>query len=222
MREHDKALLLNLYLFEQLSGPKKEEALASLPIGIADFPSGSIILSKEKFTSALNLVLSGTVCVYRASEGKDVLLNTLKAGDTFGAAAMFGASDTYPTTVKAKGPVRVATIAEQDLENLFLQYPDTSISHIRFLSDRVRFLNEKIHSLTGRSVESKLSNFILEADGKDALHHLNMSRLASSLDIGRASLYRLIQKFCEQNLITFEDGTITIINLKQLERLAKS
>ena len=29
MREHDKALLLNLYLFEQLSGPKKEEALAA-------------------------------------------------------------------------------------------------------------------------------------------------------------------------------------------------
>lgn len=221
MKQQDREYLRSLYLFEHLTPEETEDALDSLSACTHDYPTGSIIFSPEHFSPRLILVLSGKVSVVRGCEGKEVLLNTLSAGDLFGAAAMFGVCEHYPTTVRARGQVRVALIDEVALEALFARFPKTAISHIRFLSDRIRFLNDKIHSLTGRSVESKLSKFILEAYGKDALHGLNMSRLASSLDIGRASLYRLLQKLSDEGIITFEGGTITVMNLKQLERLAK-
>ncbi len=222
MRQQDLETVRGLYLFDGLDENHIAEAISLLSLKVEEYASGTYLLSPEEFSPRLLIVLSGTVHVLRGTEGKEVLLNTLRTGDIFGAASMFGKCDTYPTFIKSKGNVRVAFTQEGALQELFSRFPHTAISHIRFLSDKIRFLNEKLSSLTGRNVESKLSNYILEAYGKDALHHINMSRLASSLDMGRASLYRLIQKLCDQNIISFEGGTITVLQLEQLERLAKS
>jgi CRP-like cAMP-binding protein len=222
MKHQDLNIIRNIYLFDGLSDNDKESAIALLNLQIAEHSSGDILVSPDDFCPRLLVVLSGTLFVLRGAEGKEVLLNTLKVGDTFGAASMFGKCDAYPTFVKTKGDVRIAYTEESSLIALFSRFPTTAISHIRYLSDRIRFLNEKISKLTGRNAESKLSNYILDAYGKGTLHHINMSRLASSLDMGRASLYRLIQKLCDQGVISFEGGTITILQYEQLERLAKS
>lgn len=222
MKQQDLENLQNIYLLRGLSEVEQREAILLLDPHIMEYTKGDILVSPDEFCPRLLVVLSGVLHVMRRADGKEILLNTLKTGDTFGAASMFGKCDTYPTFVKSKGNVRVAYMEEKALESLFSRFPATALAHIRYLSDRIRFLNRKISSLTGRNVESKLSNYILEAYGKDTLHHINMSRLASSLDIGRASLYRLIQKLCDQNIISFEGGTITVLQYEQLERLAKS
>ena len=222
MKQQDIETIRRIYLFDGLTDQEIDDAIALLSPDVMEYPTGSILLSPEQFSPRLLVVLSGTLHVLHKCEGKEVLLNTLSTGDLFGAASMFGTCNEYPTYVKSKGTVRVAFIEQITLECLFTKFPTTAISHIRFLSDKIRFLNDKLSNLTGRNAESKLSNYILDAYGKHALHHINMSRLASSLDIGRASLYRLIQKLCDKNIISFEDGTITVLQLDQLERLAKS
>jgi CRP-like cAMP-binding protein len=213
---------LNCYLFDGLTGEEKNEAYSLLHVHVEEYRNGEVLFSPSIFTPTLVYVLSGSATVKQECEGRQVLLNILKEGDTFGAASLFSDRRSYPTTVRAKGTLKVAVVQEEALQELFLRYPQSALSHIRFLSDRVRFLNDRIDSLSGRDVESKVSKFLLSAYGKPTLHsNLNMRQVAASLDIGRASLYRLLKKFEERQIITFTNGDITILNIKELERLAK-
>ena len=60
-------------------------------------------------------------------------------------------------------------------------------------------------------------------DGKDALHkRLNMTQMAESLDIGRASLYRLLTRFQAEGLISLSGGRVTVLNPEGLQKKADS
>lgn len=208
-----------------LSGLTREDAAAvkdAVLSVVKEYSSGEVILAEECFSPSLLFVLVGRASVTVRREGKATLLNTLRTGDLFGAASLFGANGCYPTTVTAKGTTRCAVIGEETLVELIRRYPQVGINYIRFLSEKIRFLNERIDTLSGRNVESKLAKFLLQADGKGALHsHCNMSQLASALDVGRASLYRLLRKMEQNGLITFEGGIIQIVNKIEIERISK-
>ncbi len=209
-------------LLSPLTEQERQEAYTYLNATITDYPTGSVIRNESSEEHALLCILNGKANVYSKREGKKVLLNTLESGDIFGAVSLFGSYAQCPTSVVAKGTVRCAIVKQEDLERVFLRFPAVAVSYIAFLSDRIRFLNRKIDALSARSVESKVANFLLTMHGKCALHSkINMSQAASSLDIGRASLYRLLQSFASKGLIRVDGGIITLLNMKEIERISQ-
>lgn len=217
----DENAVLSCYLFRDLDDREKQAALKTLRPTVSSYPATHILLSQESFTPSLLLLLDGILTVKRVHGKKTVLLNQLHAGDCFGAAAMFGDCHAYPTVVEAETAVRVVSISEESLTRLFLHFPKSAISHIRFLSDRIRFLNERLDATTGRDVEGKVAKFLLDAYGKDALQvNRNMTELAKSLDIGRASLYRLLKQMEADGDIRLSRGAIEILNLNSIKRKA--
>ncbi len=222
MKESDLNLFLQCHLLASLSKDECREAITLLRPTVAEFPADSIIFSAREFVPSLIFVISGCITVERKEKGKRVLLNQLGAGDCFGAASMFGAQEDFPTRVSAKTDVRIAAVDEAGLKSLFNAYPLTAINHIRYLSEKIRFLNKKIAALTGRDTESKVSNYILSVYGKSALQtKINMAETARKLDMGRASLYRVITQLHDSGIIDYHNGFIKIKNIKELERLAK-
>ena len=139
----DENAVLSCYLFRDLDDREKQAALKTLRPTVSSYPATHILLSQESFTPSLLLLLDGILTVKRIHGKKTVLLNQLHAGDCFGAAAMFGDCHAYPTVVEAETAVRVVSISEESLTRLFLHFPKSAISHIRFLSDRIRFLHER-------------------------------------------------------------------------------
>ena len=221
MLKKDESALLSCYLFSDLDDHEKAIALKTLHPSVRSYPAGHILLSREQFAPSLLLLLDGTLTVKREHGKKTVLLKQLQPGECFGAASMFGNCREYPTVVEALTAVRVISLTEAALSNLFLHFPKTAISHIRFLSDRIRFLNERLDATTGRDVEGKVAKFLLDASGKDALHsNWNMTQLARSLDIGRASLYRLLTQMEASGDIRLSNGSIEILNLNSIKRKA--
>lgn len=221
MKEKYLSVLSGCYLFESLGDAQRKAAIEEMTVSIGEFKANETILCGESFSPTLLCVLSGKAEVWRMCEDKHILLNSLGEGDCFGAASMFGSCERFPTTVIAKGQCIAAAISEEALCALFEKYPSAAISHIRFLSNRIRFLNEKLDTLTGRNTESKVSKFVLDHYGKRTLHNgINMSKVASSLDIGRASLYRQLQNLAARGIISMDGGNIIIRNQNELERLA--
>ncbi len=210
------------HLIAVLPDDQREAAIELIHPTVAEFPPKSIIFRAEEFAPSFIFILAGNVTVERKEGGKRVLLNKLSSGDSFGAASMFGGEGVFPTRVQAKTNVRIAAVDESSLTELFHAYPAAAVAHIRFLSEKIRFLNRKIAALTGRDAESKVSNYILKTYGKETSQgRLNMAQTARFLDLGRASLYRIISQLDDAGIIRYQDGFIEIIKINELERLSK-
>ncbi len=215
--------LSSCYLFQGMTEEDVSRALLLLSPTRHSFASGEIILNTDDTHHRLYFIESGSVRISRTVDGNPVLLNVAKAGDCFGVASLFGNCEKYPTIVTAKGVTSLQIVEEDALAACFASFPQTALAHIRFLSEKIRFLNDKLDSLSGRSSISKLAKFLTtNADTETGVvsSPLSMKQIASSLDIGRASLYRLLGQMESSQWILLTDGCIKICDRQSLERLA--
>lgn len=212
----------NCYLFSLLNDKETEIAISHLSPRRVKYRTGDIVFSSTSHIPCLCFIEAGAVTVSRCEGGNTVLLSQLSAGDCVGAASLFGAGNSYPTTVQASCPLTLLIVEEKDLESLLSINHKVALAHIRYLSDKIRFLNDKIDSLSGRSSESKLAKYLLCYMDEDGIFRprFSMTKIAASLDISRASLYRLLDQMEQSGLIENVSGMIKILNKNAIERMA--
>ena len=200
-------LLSQCFLFEALP----TEALPPLTASLAaeHCPAGTVIYSRTGFRQAVGVVLKGRLSVLK---GQELLLKTLGPGQCFGAAALFCPAKDYVTTVQAKSPAELVFLPHSWLIRLFEEYPQTAVSYIAFLSQRIRFLNRKIDSFTAPSAREALLRHLLEIHRDGAAEITGgYSQLARTLNIGRASLYRALDALEAEGCIRRDGKCITIL-----------
>ena len=159
----------------------------------------------------LTVLASGKLSVYR----EKVLLNEITAPGLVGAATLFG-ENTAKTTVIAKKSSQALVITQEQVEELISADKGFALSYIRFLSDRIRFLNGRIASFTAGSAVEKLADYLVK-NSPDGVCRISRTKLASELDMGRASLYRAIDALVEKNLIATDGKTISVLNKNGLK-----
>ena len=177
-----------LFLFEGLSPTEKDRCWTIDRGEEATFAKGEVIYDGESAKRALALVLDGRV---RVLHGR-VVMNELVAGNVFGAAALFGGEDPYPTTVSAHTDCRVLFLPQATVSAWMAAVPRVGENYVRFLSDRIRFLNRRLATLTAGQTDGKLWRYLLAHRAEDGVVHLSggLSELARALNMGRSSLYR--------------------------------
>ncbi len=184
--------LRDFFLWSGLSDREAASVLQALPAP-ETFEKGVLIFSEEHFRRALAMILAGEVQVYRTEgDGRRIVMNRLSAGQVFGAAALFGDADVYTTEIEALCPTTLLFLSQENMSACIARYPRVAENYIRFLSDRIRFLNRKIAGFTGGPTENRLYRYLLEhrrPDGSVPIP-VSMVELAQSLNIGRSSLYR--------------------------------
>jgi len=102
------------------------------------FAKGEEIYSPAHYSKSLGILLRGKAVVER----DQVLLNQLSAGECFGVAALFVQREQYVTTVRARTDCKVLFLSLEAMQRL-LENPQVSLNYIRFLSDRIQFLNRR-------------------------------------------------------------------------------
>lgn len=181
-----------LFLLEGIEEEARRELWKGTPSPVG-FEKGESIYTCRTFRRALGLVLQGEAQAYRAGEdGRRVVMNRLRPGQAFGAAALFGDCDTYVTEIAAARRCAVLFLQQELVSGWMRAQPRIAENYIRFLSGRIRFLNEKIAGFTGGPADGRLLRYLKEhrmEDGRVALP-CSMRELAQSLNIGRSSLYR--------------------------------
>ncbi len=186
---------------------------------IKSFSKDDIIYDAASFEKAAGIIVTGKVAVFKEFGEHKTLMNILGAGSAFGAASLFGEIDAYVTTIVAKENCEIIFLNYLLCNELVRTVPDFAVSYIAFLSDRIRFLNEKISSYTAPSAGVRLAGYLLSCESDDALSDLNMKQLAQSLDIGRASLYRELDILINSGIIEKNGKKITIIDRKALSNI---
>ena len=98
----------------------------------------------------------------------------------------------------------------------FFTRNSTTENYIRYLSDRIAFLNSKIAGLSAGDSVHKLAQWLLEHASGGAAPLPPMTRLANELNLGRASLYRAMDTLEVSGAIRREGKTVLLCSPNQL------
>ena len=205
------------FLFRDLSPAVVKEILGTLEV--QSFRGGETIYTPQAFQRALGIVAEGEVSVMKPGGAQ---LNVIPKGGLFGAAALFDESDTefsYVTTLIAHKACQVIFLSDVQLEAWMRAYPAMAMAYIRFLSGRIRFLNRRIDAFTSPSSEEALMKYLQEAAEAAKLEDgaapevtvSSFARLARSLSMSRATLYRALGKLEEDGLIQKNKNRIYLL-----------
>lgn len=167
---------------------------------------GGVVYGPGRFRRCLGVVLRGRIEVRRES----ILMATLSAGDVFGAAALFSDSPDYPTTLTALSPCQALLIPQERVRRLLWECPAFAEDYAAYLSGRIRFLSQRLETVSAPSAEGKLARYLLSV-GEDALT-LSATQLGRRLGVGRATLYRAFEALERTGAIAREGKTIRILS----------
>ncbi len=196
----------NCFLFAELTDSERE-ALISLLNEPVVFHKGDTIYSEDKYQNALGVLLEGSAAAYSGR----VIKRKFAEGDTFGAAAVFGNEARYISKITADRKCTIQFIDEATLCRWFSLNDKIAVNYISFLSDKIRYLNQKISHLSGNSAEDKLLCYLKAnaKDGKAAVQ--SMSFLAKATGMGRTSLYRALENLEDSGSIKRNKNIIKVI-----------
>ena len=202
-------------LFAGLERKDTLEILDAHGCQIRFFGDDEEILSPKSPEKFVCMLLSGKAAVTTPDPGKSTLLRYLSIGEPFGVANLFSNSP-FISVVSAKGCCKVLFLTEGAIKALLESNATFLYNYLGFLSNRVRYLNQKIGYLTAGSAERRLALYLC-SHGKTALDLPNsLTALSELLDIGRASLYRAFDKLIEDGHIQKEGRSIQLLNPEAL------
>ena len=160
----------------------------------------------------IGFLLEGAAAIKRCGNETEITMRTLKGGDIFGSASIFGNWQEDLSKTVCATRCKVGYISEEKFKALLTEIPEISLNYIGYLTDRIRFLNRKIDAFTAGSSESKIFEFLQNMPQTDGVITLEfgMAELARRLKIGRTSLYRGLEALETQGLIERNGHSFTI------------
>ena len=203
----------SLFLFEGITEEEMEKCCQMAKTLEKHFCKGDVIYGRDNAPKALAIVLEGHV---RVLQGR-VVMNELLPGDVFGVAALFGTDEEYTSTVVAETDCNVLLVPQETVVNWMASVPRVAENYVRFLSDRIRFLNLRLSTLTAGPADGKLWRYLLAHRDENGVVYVKdgMSELAERLDMGRSSLYRSLDALTEIGRIRRERKKIYILRAEE-------
>lgn len=204
-------MISDLFLFKGLKEKEIKEIISFLDSPI-HFNKGDTIYSADKFEKALGYIIKGKASA-KSDNADGFFMKSFPKGSVFGAAAVFGNSDTYVSHIVANTNTEVLFIDEITLKTIFEQYPETSINYINFLSDKIRFLNKKLQMISCTNAEDAVYKYLIDNMDSDKSVKIPVSftLLAKMLGLSRATLYRGFDALEQKGKIKREKNIIKVI-----------
>lgn len=232
MRHNENAMdiindvILSVPLFEGIGKNEKRSISERLENGgyrYLEYRPGEII----EHESCAAIVVSGTADI-EVSGMTGTILRTVEAGDVFGIGMMYAAQQAYSTRALARSTVSLVLISKQQLDGIIGASPRVAMNLITILSDKISFLNRRIMTFTATDAEIKVALFLYNlsfdhGSGENSVLHLTdtYTAIARKLGIGRASLYRILDKLAGDGIIMRSDRTITVLKLNELRNIIR-
>lgn len=222
LNETETELVLKTELFRGSPPSVLTRILAVSDCTAANYEKKDVVYDKTNFSRSLGIVLDGRLRVTKENADKrPIVMSTLQRGALFGAAALFNSEPEYATKITAIERSRVLFLPQRLIKRMIEREPDIAENYIRYLSERILFLNRKIYFLTAGTAEQRLAGFLLDnlAVGEYSEMPMPMHRLADALNMSRASLYRAFDELTESGAVSKQGKLVCINNAELLKNL---
>lgn len=189
-------------LFEGLDRCEILAHLSGEGVSFKRYKARSKIFFPGMSAARLCILLEGGAHVSKRSGNKTLRMSELAPGAVLGTASLFAHENTrpYPTHVHAGADACLLEIAEPALLLMFQH--DTRIlrNYLRYITDRIYFLNARIDNLICPSAKDRLYLYLMQNANENKLK-LDMTALAQALGISRATLYRALDSLEQTGVI---------------------
>ena len=209
-------------LVRGLTDAEKQAALAAASPLIRRYsPKETVVSSGDRF-AAIGIVADGTLTITRSGDRRRVIHKRAGYGDIFGVSSLFGECEGFPTTITAEGATVLLLLNEEAVSRMLAAVPGVARNYIALLTEKIRFLNRRLDTLAGRSAEERVATFLLSRKEGASSLGITKSALASSLGLGRASLYRILDEMEAAGIIRTDRSSIEILDPEALTSFTKT
>ena len=174
----------------------------------------SVVNHEGDLCENVGVIISGKVDIVSYSfQGKELILNSLKAGDVFGNNLIFSSEPTYRGDVIAKEKCVIAFISKENLIYLLQNNQEFLTLYLKAQSDFGKSLNARIQLLSFTNAEERLVYYASKND--NVITFKNVTTLAAQIGIQRETLSRLLTSLVKRHLIKKEKGKITFLKKRR-------
>ncbi len=174
----------------------------------------NVIFHEGDVCEAIGIIISGKVDIISYSfEGKELLINSLKAGEIFGNNLIFSSEPVYRGDVIAQEKSVIAIINKENLVYLLQNNKDFLNLYLKAQSDKAKLLTSRIQLLSLVNAEERL--FYYASKNDNVIVYKNVTTLAATIGVQRETLSRLLTSLIKRHLIKKEKGKITVLKKKR-------
>jgi len=217
-------LLKNIPYFSELTIEEMQNLVASSQK--QKYSRRSTVLHKDDVGDDTYLIMIGKVKVIVAhADGKEIILNILKAGDFFGEMAVF---DNMPrsATVVAEEDCELLIISRETITNQIKRNPQIAFKMLADMSRRLRDADEQISGLAhldakGRVAQtllkfSKESNMVTD-EGYQVFSKPPIKDIAAMSGTSRETVSRLLSELSDKRIISLAQEYIVVYDRFETE-----
>lgn len=185
-------------------------------------PKNCVVINEGDDTDSLHIINEGSVKVYLSDDnGKEVIINTLEAGDYFGELSIVTSGKRSASVMTTSNSV-LTVIYKNDFKELLLNNPLIAYTLIENLAMRVRNLTENIKSLALRDVYGRVVKTLMDLsepasaqnpDNRIIKRRLTQQEIASRVGSSREMVARILKDLTLGDYICHKNKQI-IINKK--------
>lgn len=208
--------VLNAYkattLFEGLTQEQLEELVSSSIL--RKFKKNALVVNQGDKTDSLYVIIEGTVDVFLQNEsGKEIIINTLGATDSFGELAPLGQIPRQASII-TKSKCIFSVISKQVFMESLLVNPVVSMKIIELLVARIQDLTDDLSSVALDDVYHRVVRVLYkhseEIHGKMVTERLTQQDIANRVGATREMVHRILKELKSGNYISIDGKHITI------------
>jgi len=210
-------MLSEISIFSALSADELKEVetlTKSIP-----FQKKSSIFQEGDPSDWLFVVSNGKVKITKLSaDGKEIILEVIKAGEVFGAVAVLNGFP-YPANAVAMEDSEILKIPRNSLMRLLDRFPDMLYSIMQELGERIKDSHETARNIALEKVGSRIAALLIKMseqmgqdvpDGRAISIKLTKQDIAEMVGTTVETAIRTMSKFKRQGLIEEREGLIII------------
>ncbi|SHI17605.1 cAMP-binding domain of CRP or a regulatory subunit of cAMP-dependent protein kinases [Sporobacter termitidis DSM 10068] len=215
-------------LFSGLDSEGLQHVLNCLNYRVVNYEKNDYVVRIDEEIDGVCIMVEGEAAVVReSSNGSRVIVNIFHVGQMFGETVVFSGDTKWPSTAQALTactvmflyPEKILTMCERACA-----YHKIILGNlVRVVSEKATILNRKVDYLSLKSINGKLSKYLLEqykASGTAIFTlPLNREALADFLNVSRPSMSRELGRMRDNGIIDFYKESIRILDVAKLEAL---
>ena len=178
------------------------------------FPKNTVIVSQGDDTDSFYVIVKGKVDVFLHNDkGKEIIINTLNVGESFGELAHLGGIPRQASIITTEDST-FGIISRQVFMDALLVKPSIGMRIIDLLITRIQDLTEEVSSLALEDVYNRVVRVLYkhaaEVGEKLVTEKLTQQDIASRVGATREMVHRILKELKTGGYISIEGKHITI------------
>lgn len=193
-----------------------EQYIKSLLEGVAvSLSHNSILFNENDSCEEIYFILSGDVKLLK----NNLVISFAKSNEFIGLTSVVLGKDKYTFSAKCKSNVELFKIKKEDFLHVLLSNSEFCKRVIELLSISINKADDKIILFTHNTSNKKIIFEILNHLNENNICDLLISELHEITGVSDKSIQSILNTLKKTNLITFKNGIITVLDVKQLKMI---